>query len=215
MRGYEPRDFFGTWVRVHPAGTFLITGLMDIYERGTIFFFNPDFKLHSMPDYGNIDVLISYSLDKKGLPTFVDMKTKAGGNGSGLRMSADGERVTYLSHVGTPQFSRNLGGFDPLDFQKLPIAYITKDRASTQDLAYHPCLPLCASPGNNGTVVFFHREKESIEEKLDKLIKFDRVHRVYFAPRWKTCHGHGQRGGWGASDAQRRAQTLSGRNHQR
>ena len=182
-KAHEPRGFYGTWVRVHPAGTFLVTGHKDIYERGTQFFINPGFKLQAVPDYGSIDLLISYALDDKGKPTFMDLKTKAGGNGSGVRMSPDGERVTYLSHVGTPQFSGNLGGFDPLDLQKLPVAYATKDRASTHDLAYHPRLPLCASPGKDA-VVFFHRdkEKEAVGERLDGPGQFDRVHRVYFAP---------------------------------
>jgi hypothetical protein len=84
---HEPRGLFGTWACVHPAGTMLITGHKDIYERGTTFFINPDWRLHSMPDYGSIDLLITYALDDKGKPTFMDLKPKAGGNGSGLRMS--------------------------------------------------------------------------------------------------------------------------------
>lgn len=178
---HEPRGFFGTWVRVHPAGTYLVTGHKDIYERGTQFFLNPGFKLHAVPEYGSIDLLISYALDDRGWPALLDLKTKAGGNGSGLRMSADGERVTYLSHVGTPQFSGHLGGFDPLDLQKLPVTYETKDRGTTHDLAYHPRLPLCASPGGAAAVVF-HRETGAVEDRLDGAVRFDKVHRAYFAP---------------------------------
>ncbi|WP_157368977.1 hypothetical protein [Zavarzinella formosa] len=181
----EPRGFFGTWVCVHPTGTYLVTGHKDIYQRGTNFFINPDWKLHSMPEYGNIDLLITYALDDKGMPTFMDLKSKAGGNGSGIRMSANGERVSYLSVVGTPMFSGNLGGFDPLDLQKLPVTYATKDRASTEDLAYHPSLPLCASPGQ-GSAVFFHQEKGTVEERLDKPVKFTKVHRVWFSPDGKN-----------------------------
>ena len=191
---HEPRSFYGTWVRVHPAGTFLVTGLRDIYERGSKFFVNPDWRVHSIPDYGNIDLLLTYALDDQGRPSFMDMKTRAGGNGSGIRLSTDGARVTYLSHVGTPEFSGNLGGFDPLDLQKLPTAYATKGLGSTHDLAFHPRLPLCASSGN-GIVTFFHREKGTVEKRLDKPVKFDKVHRTYFAPDGKHVVLDSEQGG--------------------
>ena len=190
----EPRGFFGTWVRVHPAGTFLVTGHRDIYEKGTQFFINPGWRLHAVPEYGSIDLLISYALDDRGLPAFMDLKTKAGGNGAGLRMSADGARVTYLSHVGYPEFTGNLGGFDPLDLQKLPATYATKDRATALDLAYHPYLPLCASPGKD-TVAFFHRETGKVEERLAGAARFDRAHRVYFAPDGRHVVLDCERGG--------------------
>ncbi|MEX2213841.1 MAG: hypothetical protein WD768_06925 [Phycisphaeraceae bacterium] len=178
---HEPRGFFGGEVSVHPAGTFLVTALDDIYERGTRFFINPGWQLHSVPDYGSIDLLITYAIDDKGMPSFIDLKTKAGGNGKGLRMSPDGQRVTYLSHVGTPQFSGNLAGFDPLDLQKLPVNYATKDRATTYELAYHPSLPLCASPSKT-SVVFFNRETGEIEERLSAAPGVDQIHRIYFSP---------------------------------
>ncbi|OWK34491.1 hypothetical protein FRUB_10462 [Fimbriiglobus ruber] len=179
----EPRGVFGTWVRVHPAGTFLVTAHESIYERGTQLLVNPD-KTHVVPDYGTIDLLACYTLDEHGVPMFMDLKKKAGAGANGLRMSADGERVTFLSDAGYPMYSKNTGGFDPLDLQKMPVFYETKDRASPRDLAYHPHLPLCASASKD-SVVFFHREKGTVEERAVEPVRYDRVHHVYFAPDGK------------------------------
>ena len=84
------------------------------------------------------------------MPVQDEIKEKAGGNGKGIRMSRDGKRVTYLSHVGYPKFSGNLAGWDPADLEKMPVTHATKGKGTTYDLAYHPVVPLVAGR-NEGT----------------------------------------------------------------
>jgi hypothetical protein len=185
--GRESEEYVGTWLAMEPGGRWLIAGYRDIYESGSRLLINPD-RMHVLPEYGNIDQLRRYRLGPNGLPTLEETKDKAGGNGQGLRLARDGRRVTYLSHVGYPQFSGNLAGWDPTDLTKIPVSYSLKDKATTYDLAYHPVLPLVASPGS-GSAVVLDRETGDVQERrlnvaADELADA-KLHRVYFAPDGK------------------------------
>ena len=160
--GREPEDCVGAWLKPDPKGRFLIVGYRDIYRSGSRLLVNPG-QFDIVPEYGDISWLIRYSLDREGMPRVNEIKEKAGGNGQGLRLSKDGQRVTYLSHVGYPQFSGNLAGWDPKDLEKIPVTYAVKGKGTTYDLAYHPVLPLVASPGS-GSAIFFHRETGDQEQ---------------------------------------------------
>jgi hypothetical protein len=178
----EDRRWVGQWLAMSPDGSFLIAGYHDIYQEGHDIIDNPD-NIWIVPRYGSIDYLIHYDLRADGMPSGAVVKEDAGGNGTGVRLSEDGKRATYLSHVGSPQFSSNLSGWDAKDLSKVPVAYATKDRASTQDAAFHPSLPIFAAPGK-GTVVFFDRETGGIQEdrvKLDDLGSAEIQH-VFFSP---------------------------------
>ena len=185
--GRESEEYVGTWLALEPGGRWLIAGYRDIYESGSRLLVNPD-RVHVLPEYGSIDQLRRYRLGAHGLPTLEQTKDKAGGNGQGLRLSRDGRRVTYLSHVGYPQFSGNLAGWDPTDLTKMPASYPVKDKATTYDLAYHPVLPLVASPGS-GSAVFLDRETGEIQERrlnvADDELADSKLHRVYFSPDGK------------------------------
>lgn len=159
-----PEDVIGTWVAVDPAGRYLYAGYKDIYERGSRFHINPGGRVIRMPNYGSIDWLISYSL-RGSEPTALQIIRKAGGNGNGIRLSADGKRITYLSHVGYPQFSGNLAGIDPTNFKE-GVTYKTKDAGATpKNLAYHPTLNLVAVAGQKPAAVpaaIFDRESAKL-----------------------------------------------------
>lgn len=180
----EDNDFIGNWLRVSPDGRFLISAYRDTYEKGARLITNPT-RWHVVPEYGSIDWLIRYDLRRDGRPEFAELKEDAGGNGKGLRMAADGSRVTYLSHVGYPRYSGNLGGWRTDDLSSLPVTYATKDRASTYDLAFHPVLPLVASPGTS-SAVFFHRETGELQDNrllsVPESLAQGTIQRVYFSP---------------------------------
>ncbi len=183
--GRESEDLIGKWLRVVPSGKILVAGYSDIYERGSRLLFNPG-RIHVVPEYGSIDWLMTYDLDRNGMPEPREVKEKAGGNGKGIRMSPDGRRATYLSHVGYPKFSGNLGGWDPADLGKIPVTYPLKDQGTTGDLAYHPSLPMVASPGS-GSAVFRHRDTgedlgKKLKDNADELLAGTQVHRIYFSP---------------------------------
>ena len=154
----------GTWVEVSPDGKRLYTGYKDLYDRGSSFHINPDWRLIEIPEYGNVDMLMSWSIG--GRPRLRQVIRQAGGNGNGIRLSSDGERMTYLSFVGTPMHSKNLQGWNARELGDPPVNYETKDRAVTTELAFHPSLPLVAVPGS-GAAVLFHRETgRRLENKL-------------------------------------------------
>ncbi len=186
--GRESEDYIGNWLRVHPSGRLLIAGFGDSYESGSRLLFNPG-RVHVVPEYGDISWLITYQLDRQGIPGAREYKEKAGGNGKGLRVSPDGARVTYLSHVGYPMYSGNLAGWDPLDLKKMPVGYAIKGKATTYELAYHPVLPMVASFGK-GTGVFFHRETGQLQENRLELppegLGDIKIHRIYFSPDGKN-----------------------------
>ncbi len=181
---HELDHCIGKWLRASPDGDFLMAAYSDLYVRGQQMVINPD-NIFLVPEYGNIDWLIRYDLKNPERPEAVEKKDKAGGNGVGLRMAADGKRVTYLSHVGYPEFSGNLGGWDPTDLHKLPVSYATKDIATTQELAYHPLLPLVASFGKSAPEILDRQQRELHPDRV-KLLDDEQltgnIRRVYFTP---------------------------------
>lgn len=152
-----PDAMLGKYLAIDPGGRYLYTAYSDIYERGANFHLNPDWRIIVTPEYGGIDWLISYDLPRGGTPSVREVLQEAGGNATGLRLSPDGRRITYLSVVGYPPHSKNLAGFDPTDFESAPVVYPTKDQAVTTHLAYHPTLPLVAVPSEK-SIALFHRE---------------------------------------------------------
>lgn len=189
----------GTYVEIDPQGQYLYTGYKDLYQQGSRFHINPNWQLLEIPQYGNVDMLISWKLDR-GSPRIREVIRQAGGNGSGIRLSPDGTRLTYLSHVGYPLHSGNLAGFQSHNFSKTPVAYATKDRGVTSELAYHPTLPWAASPGSGSAVLFQRETGEILERRLlvtSQGIGRDKVERLEFSPDGQSlifcCQG-GQTG---------------------
>jgi S1-C subfamily serine protease len=177
----------GTWVEVSPDGKRLYTGYKDLYDRGSRFHINPDWRLIEIPEYGNVDMLMSWSVGSR--PRLRQVMRQAGGNGTGIRLSSDGQRITYLSVVGTPLHSKNLQGWNAKDLGDPPVTYETKDRAVTTELAFHPSLPLVAVPGNRAAVLFDRETGRQLENKL--LIPADglgdvQVERLFFSPNGRN-----------------------------
>ncbi len=185
----EVPGILGTFVEVDPQGKTLYTGYKDIYERGRKFHVNPNWSLVEIPQYGSVDMLISWDLSRSE-PKIRQLIRQAGGNGYGIRLSPDGARITYLSHVGHPPFTNNLVGFSAKDFDDAGIMYETKGRGTTHDLDYHPSLPWLATPAGSGGAVLFHRETgQHLEQRLlitSQGAGKDPVERVFFAPDGKS-----------------------------
>ena len=184
--------YLGAWLKVDPRGKFLITGYKNLIQSGSHLVFNPN-QVFETPDYDSVDCLIYYMLSKTGEPGTPLVKENMGGNGQGLRMSRDGARVTYLSFVGYPDFSRNLVGWNTSDLRKLPVNYAVKDRATTGELAYHPSLPIVASPGS-GSAVFFDRETGALQDDRLNLppnaFAGAKVNSIQFSPDGKNLIFH-------------------------
>jgi S1-C subfamily serine protease len=156
-KAYTDEDYIATWIAVDPAGRFLITGYRDVYQAGNELLINPG-RLHIVPTYGSLDWLLNYKLGADGKPQLATMRDEIGTNGKGLRMAPDAGRLTYVSFTGSPHSRGNLVGFDPRKLDENPITYRVKDKGTCQELAFHPSLPLAASPGGGGAT-FFHRDE--------------------------------------------------------
>ncbi|WP_459558063.1 YncE family protein [Lacunimicrobium album] len=173
----------GKWVTLSPDGRTLYTGYSDIYQQGTNYHINPDWRLIEIPDYGNIDMILSWNLGTA--VTLNKVVRKAGGNGNGIRMSSDGQRISYLSHVGTPEFSKNLVGFSTSNLSTSGVNYETKDKAVTTELAYHPFLPWVAVPGSGSAILFDRETGTPINSKLliaSRGMGDTKVERMLFSP---------------------------------
>jgi S1-C subfamily serine protease len=175
-----------SFLAIDPGGKFLIAGYSDIYEKGHNFIFNPD-RIHVVPAYGSVDWLIRYDLDKGAMPQPGAIHSKAGGNGRGVRLSPDGKRVTYLSFVGSPPHSKNLAAWDVNDFDKVPVSYAIKDKASTQEFAYHPHAPWVACLGPSGALLFDRETGDELTTALTD-VDFDgaKLHALWFAADGKA-----------------------------
>ncbi|MBL8816403.1 MAG: trypsin-like peptidase domain-containing protein [Planctomyces sp.] len=180
----EAPGIVGTWAEVSPDGQTLYTGYSDIYEKGVRFHINPGWRLIETPEYGSVDMLLGWNIVGKK-PSLEQIVRKAGGNGSGIRLSPDGNRIIYLSHVGTPAHSSNLIGFAASDFESREVHYATKGRASTKDAAFHPNLPWVAMPGDGSVTIFSRETAEVLEHRLLATLGglgSDVIERMIFSP---------------------------------
>lgn len=180
----EPGNFVGRWIKIAPDGRTAYTGYKDIYEKGSRLLVNPD-RIDIIPEYGSIDVLYVWDLST-GRPRPLMSKGSPGLNGYGIALSPDGKRLSYLSYTGYPLYSHDVPAFDPTDFQKRPVTYPTKaNKAESQDIAFHPYLPIAAAPNEDGAVCF-DRESGQVLSGLVNLtappIGEVKAKHVYFSP---------------------------------
>ncbi len=164
----EPDNLIGRYLAIAPDGTQLYTGYKDVYKKGMHLFMNPDGQIWDSPEYGNIDILMVYDLNgtKTRLSAF---KEKAGANGAGLRLSPDGQRLTYLSAVGYPLNSGAIPGWDPTDLVKKPATYECKGKAGATQMNYHPTLPLVVVPAETGALLFDRETGDELKDRLQIL----------------------------------------------
>ena len=189
-----PDELLGTWVCIDPSGKMLYTGYRDLYRNGTKFHINPGWRLLEVPQYGNLDFLISFKL-RRGMPVIYQYIDNAGGNGNGIRLSPDGKRITYLSNGGFPSLSRNLAGWNAKQLKQNPVAYETKGRGVCTQLAFHPTLDVVAVPGGNSAVLFDRETGEVLEDKLlllDRGLGDVKVADLAFSPDGKSLLFHCQ-----------------------
>jgi len=195
----EPAGLYGSWAVVSPDGRDLYAGYREIYQKGARLLINPD-RIHVVPEYGTFDALMVYDVTRDK-PVLRRLKEEPGGNGSGIVLSPDGKRLTYLSYTGYPVFSGEIPAWPSGSFDKRPVGYATKDhQASTQWIAYHPVLEIAAVPAKGG-VVCYDRETGDVQPKRADLtyppLGDVRVHRVFFSPDGRhlllECEGSGVR----------------------
>jgi hypothetical protein len=195
----EPADLFGSWAVVSPDGRDLYAGYREVYQKGARLLFNPD-RIYVVPDYGTFDALMAYDItgDKSVRRR---LKEEPGGNGTGVVLSPDGKRLSYLSHTGYPVSSGDIPAWDPGSFDKRPVGYPTRPhQASPLWVAYHPVLEIAAAPARGG-VVCYDRETGEVQPKRADLtyppLGEVTVHRVFFSPDGRhlllECEGGGVR----------------------
>lgn len=179
----EPRGLLGSWAAVAPDGRTLYTGYREVFQKGSRLLFNPD-RIHVVPEYGTFDALLVYDLTGPK-PVLRQSKEEPGGNGSGIVLSPDGKRLTYLSHTGYPVSSGDIPAWSPTSLDKRPVGYSTKQENGSSWVAYHPVLGIAAVPTKGG-VACFNRETGEVEAKRADLtypyLGSPTVSRVFFSP---------------------------------
>ena len=191
-------DIFGTWLTISPDGKRIFTGHNEIFRKGTSFHINPDWNILEIPKYGDIDLLMTW--DTQGTGKLLQATVAPGASGSGIRLSPDGRRVTYLSFTGDLANRGDLTGWNTQDFKKDQVRYLTQGRGMTTELAYHPWLPLLATPGSD-SAVFFNQDTGDVVENVLLLpsgaMSGEKVERIHFTPDGKhllfVCNGSGGR----------------------
>lgn len=177
LRSHE--GWFGRAVRVDPRGQFMITIVSRLVQVGSRLE-RLGAHIHEVPDYKPINVMFRYHLHE-GRPYMADFREGVGGALVDVCLSPDGLHFVLQSATGYPSGSRNQGIWDALDFETLPETLATKEGGSTRGLAYHPVLPLIASPGEK-TALFFNATTGASEatrltdtDHLPKGLKTDHI----------------------------------------
>ncbi len=178
----QETGMIGTWIEVHPDGDLAYTGYKDIYQNGVRFHINPGWRLIDIPEYGNIDMLMEWDVSSRKATQII---RNAGGNGKGIRLSADGEWIVYLSHVGLPLHSGNLTSFRTNNFEADETVYQTKDVGTCHELVFNPRLPIAAVPGSGAAVFYNQKTGKRIDKKLlitSVGMNGDEVETIHFSP---------------------------------
>ncbi len=182
-----PMEVFGKWIQVSPDGKRIYSGYKDIYIRGSSFHLNPGWQLIEIPDYGPIDMLLSWDLRDQG--KLRQVNAAPGDNGFGLRMSPDGNRIVYLSFTGDAQFNGDLVGWNTEDFKENLVRYETRGKGSTTELAFHPTLPWLAVPSENSALIYHLETGEILNNKLlitAAGLNGDKLEKLEFSPDGKN-----------------------------
>ncbi len=174
----------GTWAAIDAAGGELITGYRDLYRNGSNFHINSNWDILMTPKYGNIDMLIRYEVGR-GQPTMRQIVYEAGGNGSGIRLSPDGRRVSYLSAVGYPKHSKKLPGFNVADLEQPSASYAAPDGETPSDLAFHPTFPIVAVTSGNNVALLNRKNGQEMKNRfhlLEGALDDVEIERLIFSP---------------------------------
>ena len=142
---------FATYLAMNPTGHYLHTGLHESYRRG----YTLDWRLGGLrPAFGDFDVLATYDV-RRELVQFVSANLAAGANGIAIRVSPDGEMVSYVSRGGYRTVSGeryHIPGFAAADLRDPIQTYYAE--APPQDIAYHPVLHVVAGANSEKVMTF-------------------------------------------------------------
>jgi len=177
----ESEEYVGAWLQVDPSGRCLVTGYHDIYRSGSRLLVNPG-RVHVLPEYGDLNWMIYYSLSRDGTPSFKALNRKPGSGAGGLRMSSDGRRVNYLS-------GGNMTAWNPAKLDEAPVTYTIEGPRQASDLAFHPVLPLVACIGPSLPLLFDRETGEPASGCLDLAaddLGGSKIHRLWFSADGKN-----------------------------
>jgi len=169
----------GHWLVISPDGKSLYAALHEMYRAGT----RIDWHIGEiLPDYGHIDVLVSYDISTDAAPVR-EANLHPGVNGAGLRIAPDGQHVSYIAAGGYRAGREGLNGytipaFNASDIRNARISYNTD--AYPRDIGYHPSLDLVIACNEKEARLFERKTGTRITDKLDtqgeKLSAFSRVY---------------------------------------
>lgn len=156
----------GRWLAIHPSGRYLYSALSALYQKGVRMDWNVG---TTMPDYGNIDLVISYEI-KNNCIYPLTINPQMGTNGRALHISQDGKLLSYVSGGGFRSGPTELRGytvpaFNSEDITQPVTAYNTG--AYPMDAAYHPKIDLVATCTENKISFFDRKTSKILNQKVD------------------------------------------------
>ena len=176
-------EFIAGRLAVDPSGRFLYAGYDDLYRSGSRLLMNPG-RLHLVPQYGSVSLLMRYALSDPGRPELDSGSSKVGATGRGIRVSADGKRFTPVAGMGTSKIT----SWNAADLEELPTTFdVGQSQANVNDLAYHPVLPVAAAFGNETALLFDVESGQSLGEVVPPAA-FGQAkrERLWFSPDGKS-----------------------------
>ncbi len=195
-KGRQGDEFIGARLAMDSTGRYLYAGYDDMYRRGSKLLLNPG-RLHFVPDYGSISVLLRYDLRDPKNPELIAANPKAGSSGRGLRVAPTGKQVIA---VGARRWGP-LRGWNTDDFKEMPLLFdigkptvnmripsqMHRDLAEkANDFAYHPVLPMAAAFAEREVVVLFDtktgKRREVQVEATNEVFAEGKPRRLWFSP---------------------------------
>lgn len=169
---------WGDWLAITPDGKTLFTGIHDMTPNGGHYDLNSGMYIN---DYKHNDVLLRYDLTK-GDPKQVEALESPGRNGSGIRVSPEGDAVSYISATGFPNSSYSLPAFNAHDLNQTSASYSCKGNGFPRDISYHPTLNLVLVASDQQVSCFERNTGEKLPAAMGVVKSKMSVMRAAFSP---------------------------------
>lgn len=159
----EADSFPAKWTAVSPDGRTLFAGYQETTRAGQSLEWSPQ-GIQLVNHYGNIDFLLQLSLDRKLVPK--QAVVDPGVNGTGIRLSAGGQRVIYLSHRGDPNVNNALVGWNGQDFDARKTIINIPEGGNAKILCFHPEFSVAAIPVKNSVALYDSMSGSRLKSQL-------------------------------------------------
>lgn len=165
-----------------PAGQYLHTAISGVYEQGALIDWA---RGNVIIAYGRFDAIVAYDLRGPEIRARTG-NDNPGRTGIALRVSPDGQFVSYVSERGfhDPNLFHDSFGlpvFNATDLER--VETVVPLGALPRDMAFHPILRVAAGVSQVGVRVFSTKTGKQLTDQLDERVaKLHDIHGILFTP---------------------------------